>query len=258
MLIQSVGYPLIHLGYAFEMSSRDLAMEALALVSTCYNDIHKYSDDLSYSQAEPIYKNSSLLAILEKVRIDKRFNGAFATPGEHNLETVFRDHEAALLEHWNAWVIEDPVQQFHDSQSTATSLFVGALTESFDLNLSHPLTMSHAIRIILPLIPENFHIPLLRQWWLLTLAIYIAELRPKVEPGRINAYDMKGRDWNQIAKVAIKGPHSTNSQYVKIIRALKEIGHTWGGSDTFYLKAAIRFADEFDGWNIPVGVVEQI
>lgn len=240
------------------MSSRDLAMEALALVATCYNDIHKYSDDLSYSQAEPIYRSSSLFSILEKVRTDKRFHGAFATPGEHNLETIFRDHEATLLEHWNAWDIEDPVQQFRDSQRTATSLFIGAMTEKYDLNLSHPLIMSHAIRIILPLIPEKFHIPLVRQWWLFTLAIYIAELRPNIEPGRINEYDVNGRDWNWIAEKAIKGPHSTNSHYVKIIRALKEIDRTWGDSDSFHFKAATRFVDEFDGWDIPGGIVEPI
>ncbi|KAL1961795.1 hypothetical protein VTN77DRAFT_1045 [Rasamsonia byssochlamydoides] len=258
-LINSVaadlGHPLIHIGYALEMSSRDVGMEALALAATCYNDIHKYLDDPSYSQAEPSYRSSSPLEILEKVRTDMRFNGLFATPGDHNLETLFREREAALLNHWNAWKIEDPVTQFRDSQAAAAALLVATDTEQYDFFLVHLLTTSHAVRILLPLIPEQFHIPLVRQWWLITVAIYIAQLRPEINLNRITDYDLQGRDWDWATRKALRSDHSTDAHYVKAIRALKEAAQTWGDPDRFYEKAAVKFADEFRGWGGFVGSV---
>ena len=29
---------------------------------------------------------------------------------------------------------------------------------------------------------------------------------------------------------------------------MKEAANTWGDGDEFYLKAAVKFAEEFDGW----------
>lgn len=29
---------------------------------------------------------------------------------------------------------------------------------------------------------------------------------------------------------------------------MKEAAHTWGDKENFYLKAAVKFADEFDSW----------
>ena len=31
-------------------------------------------------------------------------------------------------------------------------------------------------------------------------------------------------------------------------RAMKEAANTWGDEDGFYLKAAVKFSEEFDGW----------
>ncbi|EAW09388.1 questin oxidase family protein [Aspergillus clavatus NRRL 1] len=250
-LVSDLGHPLIHLGYAFEMSSREVAMEALGLAATCYSDIHKYFDDPSYSKAEASYHSTSMFEVLSKVRADQRFNGLFATPGDNNLDTLFRHHEAALLDHWNAWKIENPVEQFRESQELAAALLVAThqdSTDKYDFFLVHILTTSHAVRILLPFVPGRFQIPLVRQWWLLTLAVYIAQLRPEIDLDRIRNYDLKGRDWKWAANQAVTTEHSTDAHYVKAIRALREAATTWGDSDEFYLKAAAKFAEEFDGW----------
>lgn len=254
-LINSVladfGHPGIHLAYAFEMSSREVAMEALAMTATCYGNIHKYLDDPSYSQAEASYSSTSPLEILDKVRNDKRFNGLFGTPGANNLEVLFRDYEAALLDHWNAWKIEDPVKQFRESQEAAAALLVAThdnSTEKYDFFLVHLLTSSHAVRVLLPVIPSQFHIPLVRQWWLITVAIFIAQLRPQINLSKISDYDLKGRDWKWASHQAVKGTYSTDAHYVKAIRAFKEFAKTWGDPEKFYLKAAVKFADEFNGF----------
>ena len=226
-------------------------MEALTLAATCYSDIHKYIDDPSYSLAEPSYHSDSPLDILKRVESDRRFDGLFGTPGDNNLEVVFREREAALLDHWNAWDIKDPTAQFRESQEAATALLVAThadKTQKYDFFLVHILTTSHAIRILLPLIPVRFQIPLVKQWWLITLAIYVAQVRPEIDLDRIKSFDLKGRDWDWAAGKAIKGTHYKDAHYVKAIRAFSEIARTWGDPEKDYLKAAVKFADEFDGW----------
>ncbi|PYH93783.1 hypothetical protein BO71DRAFT_399389 [Aspergillus ellipticus CBS 707.79] len=251
-IIADLGHPLIHLAYAFEFSSREVAMEALSLASTCYDGIHKYLDDPSYAQAESSYQSASLFEILTKVRADKRFHGLFGTPGGHNMEVISREHEGVLLNHWNAWKIENPVKQFRESQELAVAILTGThsdrTSEQYDFFFVHLLTTSHAVRVLLPLIPAQFQISLVRQWWLLTLSVYIAQLRPEIDLDRIRGYDLAGRDWSWTAKKAVKGEFSTDAHYVKALRAFRECATTWGDSDSFYLKAAVRFGEEFNGW----------
>jgi hypothetical protein len=230
-----------------------MVMEALTLVATSYNhnNINKYSDDPSYFKTEPSYKTSSILEIIERVRADKVFaNDSITIPGQHNLETIFRDHEAELLDHCNAWAISTaPLTHFRESQAAAAALFVGAaqLENEHDVNLLRPLVMSHAILTILPSVPDKWHIRLVRQWWLTTLAIYIAQLRPEINQDSIPTYDIQGKAWAWVAKQALHGPHATNVQFVEGLHALKEIGETWKDSENYYLKAAVKFADEFKG-----------
>lgn len=246
-----MGHPLIHLAYAFEMGSREVAMEALGLAATCYNNMHKYIDDPVLSQIEASYHTTSSFEILKRVRSDTQLDGLFATPGDHNLEKLFSSCEAVLLNHWNAWKIENPIEQFRETQELAVALLVAThenSTEHYDFFLVHALTTSHAVRVLLPLIPARFQTPLVRQWWLTTLAVFIAQLRPEVSLDRIRNYDLKGRDWDWAAEQAVKGKYSTDAHYVKAIRDLREIASTWGDHDEFYLKAAVKFAEEFSGW----------
>lgn len=249
-----VGHPLIHLAYAFEVSSREVAMESLGLAATCYGDVHKYLDDPVYSQTEASYHSTSLLEVLNRVRTDKRFHGLFGTPGNDNFAKTFLAREAALLDHWNAWRItdnDDPVKQFRETQELATALLVGTHSdgnEKYDFFLCHVLTTTHAVRVLLPLIPGRFQLPLVRQWWLMTLALYVAQLRPEINVDRINKFDLKGRDWNWTAKQAVKSEYSTDPHYVKAIRALRDAATTWGDPEKYYLKAAVRFTEEFIGW----------
>ncbi|RAK96192.1 questin oxidase family protein [Aspergillus ibericus CBS 121593] len=251
-VVADLGHPLIHLAYAFELSSREVAMEALAMTSTCYSSIHKYLDDPSYAQAESSYQSNSLFEIINKVRTDKQFNGLFGTPGDHNIEVIFREREAALLNHWNAWKIQDPVKQFRESQELAAAVLMGThsdrTSEQYDFFFVHILTTSHAVRVLLPLIPPQFQVSLVRQWWLLTLSVYIAQLRPELDLDRIRKYELTGRDWTWTAKQAVKGEYSTDTHYVKALRAFRECADTWGDAESFYLKAAVKFGEEFNGW----------
>jgi hypothetical protein len=119
------------------------------------------------------------------------------------------------LEHWNAWIISDPNKQFADSQEAAVALLVRTVkpgTHGYDFFLVHLLTSSHAVRIILPLIPKKFHISLVRAWWLLTIAIYVSQLRPKINDD-IEVKPAKG--WKYVEDKAVNGAWATDAHYVK-------------------------------------------
>jgi hypothetical protein len=245
-----VGHPLIHLGYAFELSSSTIAIEALAGACCFYNFLHKYLDDPSYSEpALAALATTSLFELLDKVSKDSRFD-IFSHSGAGNLEPLFQQREAAILEYWNAWTLTSPKEQFEQSQKAAVALLVGSHERDgkFDFFLVHLLTSSHAVRILLPSMPAHLQVPLVRQWWLLTVAMYISQLRPSIELERINSVDIKGKDWKYVDHAALTGKKSLDAHFVKGSRAIKEAAKTWGDPDEFYLKAAVRFSDEFSGW----------
>ena len=181
------------------MNSRDIATEALGLAATQYNFLHRYTDDAFYTKPSPI-PSASPAELLTKLSQDKRFDGLFKNPSFENIQKAFDQHEALVLEYWNAWALDNPVEQFEQSQEAAVALLVSTVppgTHSYDFFFVHALTTSHAVRILLPFIPPKFHVSLVRQWWLLVLAVYIARLRPRVDPDYIPR-DLGGKGWSYV------------------------------------------------------------
>lgn len=229
-------------------------MEALGLAACSYNFLHKYLDVPNYVGLST-YSTSSPLEILQQVRLDKRLDGLLDEPGAVNVEglmgKLFEKCEAVLLEHFNAWKFSDPQKQFMDSQYAAAAVLVAtykAESQPFDFFLMHVLSTSHAVRILLPLMPTEFHITLVKQWWLLTLTVYISQLRPEIRLQYVTDCDLKGKDWSWVDKMAIEGKAAMDVHYVKALRGLKEAAKTWGDDEKFYLKAAVRLADNFSHW----------
>lgn len=248
--LDGLGHPLIHLGYAYELSNRPVAIEALAMAATVWDGSHKYFDDPSYTWPSK-RPTTSLVDILERVHDDKRFDAAVTAPGPANVGALLRGHEGTLLEYWNSWTLTDPLVQFRDSQFAATLLFVGTTgpdTRDYDFFLVHVLTTSHAVRILLPLIPARLHLQLVRQWWLFALVTYVTQMRPAFGERNIKEYDLAGRDWEWVENMALKSTHGVDAHYVKALRAMKEAAGTWGDDDTCYLRAAVRFAATFEQW----------
>ncbi|KAH8893740.1 hypothetical protein GQ53DRAFT_717354 [Thozetella sp. PMI_491] len=248
-LIGGLGHPLIHLGYAYEMNSKEIATEALGLAAVQYNYFHRYLDDKSYTKPAP-FSSTSIRDLLAKLGKDERFDDLFKEPGFDNIDPLFEKHEALILEYWNAWTISDPAKQFQESQEAAVALLIETVapgTHAYNFFTCHLLTTSHAVRILLPFIPAKFHISLVREWWLLTLAVYIAELRPKIDPDNLPS-NLGGRNWNYVVDKALNSSYSSDAHYVKTIRAIREAARTWGDVHERYLAAAIRFVDDFQGW----------
>lgn len=220
------------------------------MACSSYNHLHKYLDDPKFTR--PLSSGTqSPLELLCRVQKDSRFDGVFNHEGADNLAPLFEEHEAEVLEYWNAWHTVDPTEEFKASQMAAAALLVASHKpggKSYDFFIVHLLTTSHAVRILLPMIPAKHHVALVRQWWLLTVAVYIAQLRPEINLTSVTDYDRKGKDWHWIERQAVVGKHALDAHYVKALRAMKTAAQTWGDEDHFYLKAAVRFADEFNGW----------
>jgi hypothetical protein len=214
--VTPVAHPLIHLGYAYELNSRTVAIEALALGACFYSPLHEYIDNPSYTKPAP-FRSKSLLEILRKVKDDKRFDGLY----DHrsgDISKVFEEKEDVFLEYWNAWDLSNPKEQFEESQKTAVAVLLATdppEPSKFDFFFVHLLTSSHAVRILLPLIPTKHHVSLVRQWWLFALAVYIAQTRPAINLAAIEDYDPKGRNWKFVVDKALHSSHSLDAHFVK-------------------------------------------
>ena len=212
-----VGHPLIHLGYAYELGSQTVGIEALGLTTCFYNDLHKYLDDPSYTRPSS-FKTKSTLEILQRVAADQRLDSFTAPTGDEGIESVVDKHEEILLHYWNAWdIASDPRQQFEESQRTAVAVVVATPKsgQKYDFFLLHLLTSSHAVRILLPNIPAKFQLSLVRQWWLFTLMAYIGQRRPAINLKTVENYDLAGHDWKHANKLALTSKHATDAHYVK-------------------------------------------
>jgi hypothetical protein len=254
-LVAGLGHPLIHLGYAYELSSRTVAIEALSLAACFRNDWHVYLDDPKYTKPAS-NPSDSLFAILDRITHDKTFDDLFDHAGSSNIEALLANEQAtaAVLEYWNSWDLKHAKNQFAESQKLAVALLVTAQprgdqpTTDFDFFLVHLLNTSHAIRVLLGILPYKFHISLVRQWWLFTILVFIAQLRPRINIDTIKLVELESQDWKYVSNKALKGKYRTDAHYVKALRSMHEASTTWGDPNNFYLRAAVRFADEFDGW----------
>ncbi|ETI19306.1 hypothetical protein G647_09138 [Cladophialophora carrionii CBS 160.54] len=262
-LTAGLAHPLIHLGYAYELNSREVAMEALGLAATCYDarlaGLLESGMEPAANPRPAAYSTGSLLEVFARVNGDGRLDGVFDHYGGDNLSKLLGDATltSILMEHWSAWKISDPTKDFAQSQALAAALLVSSAPSvgghGWDFFLVHLLTSSHAVRILIPFLDAQYHVQLVREWLLIALAIYIAQLRPLIKTSHITDVDLAGRGWVFVSKQAVEGPYKFDAHFVKACRALYEADKVWGesgpdGEDKYWLKAAVKFAGEFAGW----------
>ncbi|KAM4059758.1 hypothetical protein HRG_002615 [Hirsutella rhossiliensis] len=248
-LIGGLGHSLVHLGYAYEMDCKEVGMEALGLACVEYDFLHKYFDDASYTKPCTLASGSPL-DLLTKMSEDKRFDELPKNIDAGQLEALFEKHEDLIMEYWNAWELDELAQQFQQSQEAAVSLAVATVgpdTQTYDFLLAHLLTASHAARILLPFFPPQHHTTLVREWWLLAIIVFIIKGRPRPKPDNIQK-ELGGKDWKYVDNQALTSRWSTDAQYIKAIRAMREASMTWGDAQQEYIRAAVTFVDNFGGW----------
>ncbi|KAN0095773.1 Protein of unknown function (DUF4243) domain containing protein [Hyaloscypha variabilis] len=243
-----LGHPFIHLAYAYEFQSKEVAAQALSLGCTEYFDLHGLIDHPPPDNST--YKTQSFADVIERVRKDTRLDGLLTVPGITNFGPILQHHFQTVVEHWNAWEVVDPVQQFEQlcDVSLLLALSDGDADKSFDFYNVHLLTICHALRVIWQEFPAERRVALLRQYALFAILIYIAQLRPDFGMEGIEAVKTDGRDWNWVVETALAHRWVLDSHFFKVVRAPKVLAETYGEKDDFYLKAAIKFLTEFRGW----------
>lgn len=252
----ALGHPLIHLGYAFELNSRELAAEALGLVATCYDEhfaaLLSSNPGRGSATAQP---TSDLFDIFERIHSDRTLP-CFSQPGDDHIGDILSEqrHKNTVVSYVNSWTITDSTVQLSQIYYFASLLLVSTSPQlreqGYDFFLVHMLTTAHAVRVLLPHLPTQYHTTLLKEWLLTAVLAYVAQNRPKLDPSYVKDFELQGRDWEYVRRQAIESKYSTDAHYVKACRALHVAAQTWKGGeeDEWFLRCAVRFVSEFDGW----------
>ncbi|KAL7660543.1 hypothetical protein ACMYSQ_000004 [Aspergillus niger] len=94
-----LGHPFLHLAYAYEFRSKEVATQALSQGCTEYNALHTLLDQAPPDSSK--YETGSLAVVFESVRQGPRLGGLFNEPGINNINLLSQEQNLALvLEHW--------------------------------------------------------------------------------------------------------------------------------------------------------------
>ncbi|KAJ5448538.1 hypothetical protein N7445_003359 [Penicillium cf. griseofulvum] len=242
--IGGLGHPLIHLAYAYELQCPQVATEALSLACTERDYTFRFMDLPSSGV------NYSLREILTKVHSDSRFDNLLDLPGYANIFVIFGSAEPALLEYWQAWEVNDPDRQLEEIMDLAVLLTISTPSPEhhYDFYFAHMLTVGHAVRLLLPHFASEWVTPVLRQYWMFVLYLYIAQLRPDISHLKFPSSVGNEKDWDFVKAEAFGGEFGYDSHRLKVLRALKVAEETWGWKGGQYLASAVRFVQDFNGW----------
>jgi hypothetical protein len=255
-VVGGVAHPLIHIGYTFELNSRIVASEALALSAVCYNYFHEVIDKLK----PPKFGSKSALTIFQDLRSDDRLP-LFDAPGVSNLEPSVKTSTDLVLSHYDQWFmnvnnLETTIEELFD----LTVYLYGATHKvdqiDFDFFLLHLLTSMHAIRMIYPhLNDRQLAEHLLLQFFYFASIVYIAQLRPEINKTLTLDYKL-GDDrlnWDYVIERAVYTNLAEDSHLVKVVRALRDAEAAYGVKDGLYLKTAVKTVDNVNTDNMWIG-----
>lgn len=78
--------------------------------------------------------------------------------------------------------------------------------------------------------------------------IYAAQLRRPFDMTSITDFELEGRDWQWVATTALAHEAALDAHFFKVVCAPQAFEGAFGKKQDFYLKAAIKFIVEFNGW----------
>ncbi len=253
-VVAGLGHPLIQIGYAFELDSRMVASEALALSAGCYDFFHEVIDKLK----PPKFGSKSALAIFQDLRSDDRLP-LFDEPGPSNLEPSVKTSTDVVLSHYDQWLINvNNLEAIIEELFDLTVYLYGATHKpdqiEFDFFILHLLTSMHAIRVIYPhLNDQQMAQHLLWQLFYFASIVYIAQLRPEINKTLIHDYKLSEdkQNWDYVIDRTVNTSLAEHVHLVKVVRALRDAEAAYGFKDGLYLKTAVKTIDnvnEEDMW----------
>lgn len=208
-------------------------------MTCCFPDIQsKYITERKYHTRNSDFSTKSPTEIIREIATDHRLNNC-------SKANIFEDHEEIVLEYWNALELTDLTTQFEEMQRLAVAL---AVNPRKHLSPDYPsgtllLHSSRAVRVLIPIIPPKFRIPLIGQWWLLAITTYICNGRKPLEMDPITSKDAKNKTWEEVQST-LRTRGLRDAYYLGDAVSLSQAAETWGDNDRFYLKAGILYGEE--------------
>ncbi len=243
-----VAHPFIHLAYGYEFRLPEVVTEALSLGCTEYVVCHGLIDNPP--PIPPKYETTDLAEVIKRVQSDTRFDGIVESPGTVNFGIVLQARFQEFIEHWNAWQVQDPVKQFEHCCDLSVLLAIGSGygDGKYDFFYAHIMTVAHAIRILYHYFPADKRVSILRQYGFFSILIYILQQRLVFGIEEIEKVDTSGKDWSWVTERALKHRWALDDHFFKVVRATKAFAETYGEKNGFYLKAAVKYLTDFNGW----------
>lgn len=220
----------------------------MSLFCTEYAPLHGLLDH--YPPDTSTYQTDSLAEVLRRVQLDTRFDGLIEHPGTVDFGIILGKRFEAALEHWNAWKVGSPAKALEHicDMAVLVAISTGDREKKYDFFYAHVMTVSHALRILFHHLPEDRRECILRQYAMYAIFIYILQFRLPFDKSAVDSIPTEGRDWTWVMEKTLKHKWALDDHFFKVVRALKAFAETYGEKDGYYLKAAIKYITEFDGW----------
>jgi hypothetical protein len=217
-LMKADGQPLIHVGLAFELSSKTLAIEALAM-ACC-----RYDSNVLDDQSPGVTKHS-LPAILNFVSSETTVDEG--------------DHKGLLRKYRDSLDMSNPKELLEQLQKLTVTLQLGSIENGKPAeHLSMLVASSHAVRVLLPLTPAKFQLSLLQQLWQLILPVWVMQ---STTSGGLTP--SKGVDGWKLVEEQACGDDELDVWTMASIRAMRQAAETWSDADGFFINAATKFSE---------------
>ena len=244
-----LAHPLIHIGYALELDSVTVAVEALEMTAVCHN----YLSDVFNRLGAPRSPSLTVLRIFKAVRSDVRFP-IIGRPGDTNRQPFIEQYHDVVLSHYNQWNMSDDDPPKAIEELFDLTLYIYCATHKanqveFDFFLLHLLTAVHAIRTTYPHIENQQTIrSLLHQFFYFAIVLYVCQLRPEINEQLINDYlvDLEKLNWQYVIDRTLNTKIIDDAHAVKVVRALRDAEQVYGSKNGLYLKAAVKTVDNLN------------
>ncbi|KAK9390793.1 hypothetical protein V1515DRAFT_591578 [Lipomyces mesembrius] len=260
-LIGGLAHPLIHLAYAYELDSAELATEALTLVTTNYPSyagliedfVNKYEGLINPSTAQ--YLEQDPLVILEHIWESKVFDTMRVDlADDFDFPEILAEFKEEILAHvfqLDVTDLEKALQRLFHTASLLLTATHQAGNYQFDFIILHTLTASHAVQVLFSRFTQKRRVSLIASLWVFIVLAYISTQRPMVDEEKVLSYDgvlEENRNWDYVVDLALTSRMKDDAHYVKAIRALKTLSGLYPASSDLYLREAVLFATEAKGY----------
>ncbi|CAF3043317.1 unnamed protein product [Rotaria sp. Silwood2] len=245
-IVSGLLHSLIHIGYAFELDSRIVAIEALTQTAVSYNELHEAVDKLT----TPKSGSKSAFEVFQGIRLDDRLSIGNDSLVD-NLKLVVEQWNDLVLFHYDQWKFnENNLEEMIEDLFDLSVYIYGATHKSdkieFDFFLLHLLTGMHAIRVIHPhLHDQKIAQHVLFQFFYFAIIIYIANHRPEIHKELIDDYEIEDtkKNWKYVIDRTLNSNLAEIMHLAKVVHSLKAAEDAYGTKNGLYLKTAFKTVD---------------